>query len=107
MSDEDIYKTPDSNIDPVNAHDASASRPGMAKRFIMTFAVSLLVFIALVLMTTAKAEWIYGIIGSVVLSVFSGIVALFIPVRSKLVFVSLGVIAGLTASYLVGTYFAT
>ncbi len=100
MDEDDIYKTPEADLE--NQKKDKSVRISFGKKFIITFLWAVPTFMFFVMVYTPKERWLAGLIGSVVLSLLSGIIGMFIPSKNKIVIVSLGVFLGLFAAYIIG-----
>jgi len=97
------YQAPKSKLD--TEESMSSKRYGIWKRFYITFLWGVPIFMIFVILGTPKQSWLMGLIGSAVISVGSGVLAILIPVQSKRIFVSVGVVAGLVFAGVSGAYF--
>ena len=77
-------------------------KPTATARFFWTACVAFPVFMACVLMTP-RGKWIYGAIGSAVFAGIAGVIALCIPVRTKILFIAPSVLTCLIVVYLIGS----
>ncbi len=98
MNQENVYQSPDADLtgSPVK------KKSTILKRFLLTFFWSAGVFVAVVLLALERTEWFNALIGSTILSAFSGVVAMLVPVSRAWIYVSIGVFFGLTAAFLIG-----
>ena len=100
MNGNEIYKSPDSELEQPEAN--FAKKYGAWRRFYITFLFAFPIFMAIIIGTTPKEAWFLGGIGSATFSIFSGLIALLIPVQRKAVFVSAGVILGVLTAAVIG-----
>jgi hypothetical protein len=76
-------------------------KPSAGARFLWTAAIGFPVFFAFVLMTS-RETWLMGALGSVAFAVFSGLVALCIPVRAKALFIVPSILLFVVIAFLIG-----
>jgi hypothetical protein len=98
---ENPYAAPKSEVGtgPVEARSA---KPTAAARFLWTMIVGFPIFMLFVLMTP-RSMWLMGALGSAVFAAFSGLIALCIPVRHKILFIAPGILVCLVIAYLIGS----
>lgn len=95
---ENPYAAPKS---PVLSSEDENPKPSAGTRFLLTTACAAPVYMAFTLFGPREA-WLMGALGSVILGVFSGLIALCIPVRTKILFILPSVLAGLVIAFLIG-----
>ncbi len=78
-------------------------KPAALVRFALTAAWAFPVYMAFVL-PNARERWVLGAIGSLAVSLLSGLVAMCIPVRSKWGFVVPAIVAGLAVAAFLGNH---
>jgi hypothetical protein len=105
MNDNSAYKTPEANL---NEHkNVKSVKISVGKRFLITFLWAFLMYMAFLLLSSAKEDLHFQFIGFVFFSFCSGIVAMLIPTKYKIIFVSTGILVVIIAVYILGTYFVT
>jgi hypothetical protein len=82
--------------------ERNPARPGAGARFLWTAVIALPIFMGTVFLTP-RENWAYGAIGSVVFAGFSGLIALCIPVRFKVLFIAPSIAVCLFIAYLIGS----
>lgn len=81
---------------------SGAGKPGVAARFVWTLLSALPVFLAIVVLYTPREGWAIGALGSGIFAMFCGVIAMCIPVKSKLAFIVPSIAIGLGCAYLIG-----
>ena len=74
----------------------------VGKRFLITIFWAIPTFLMIILLATPKAIWGPGIAGSLVFSIFAGVIAMLIPTRYKTVFVSISIFIVLLLASIIG-----
>ena len=82
--------------------ESKPSKPSAGARFLWTSLIAFPIFMGCVLIAGGD-NLLYGAIGSAVFAMFSGIIALCIPVRLKVLFIAPSIIVCLVIAYLIGT----
>jgi len=100
VNERNPYAAPKSDVRDTT--ETANGKPSAGKRFLWTAAIGFPVFMLTVLFAP-RSQWVAGALGSVVLALGCGVVALCIPVRSKLLFVVPSIVAGLVFAYILGT----
>ena len=77
-------------------------KPAAGTRFLLTTACAAPTYMAFVLFGPREA-WLIGALGSLILGLFSGLIALCIPVRTKILFILPSVLAGLVIAFVIGS----
>ncbi|MCJ8503205.1 hypothetical protein [Desulfatitalea alkaliphila] len=77
--------------DKIYGETPAVKRAG--NRFLVTFCWSLPIYFLILSFAVTKETLFDGLIASLLMSLFSGIAAMLIPVRRKIVFVSIGILA--------------
>jgi len=81
--------------------DDPRPKPSAGARFLWTAAIAFPVFFGFVLLTPREA-WLVGALGSAMFAVMSGLVAMCIPVRTKVLFIAPSIIIFVVIAYLIG-----
>lgn len=81
---------------------AADTRPGVGARFAWTAAIGFPVYMFFVLFLPKEA-WLMGALGSAMFAVFSGVIAMCIPVRNKAAFIVPSILIGVIAAYILGS----
>jgi hypothetical protein len=95
------YAPPKSDVG-TGAAGGSSRKPTAAARFLWTACIGFPVFLSFVFFAPHR-NWVYGAIGSAAFATFAGLIALCIPVRSKLLFVVPSIFACIFIAYLIGS----
>ncbi len=100
MASGQIYINPEPHGAVHHHPKASGFSPG--QRCLMTFLWTIPIYVTMVLATGPKETWFVGVMGALILSLFSGVVALLIPTKNNLVFTCIGVCASLLLMAYIG-----
>jgi len=103
VENENIYAQPESNLTSGEIKESFGYL--MWKRFYITFFCGVPVYMFFVLVGTPEESWFFGIIGSVVFSLGSGVLAIAIPVKRKVIYVSASILTGCILAGVLGAYF--
>jgi hypothetical protein len=76
-------------------------KPSAGARFLWTAAIAFPVFFGFVLLTPREA-WLMGALGSAMFAVLSGLVAMCIPVRVKVLFIAPSIFLFVVIAFLIG-----
>ena len=74
----------------------------VSKRFLITILWAIPTFLIIILLATPKTIWGPGIAGSLIFSIFAGVIAMLIPTRFKTVFVSISIFIVLLLAAIIG-----
>jgi hypothetical protein len=66
--------------------------PPIAMRFLISFVWSLVFFILIIIGTQAQNQWLVGFIGSAVFALLSGVIAMAIKTKRKIIFVPISLL---------------
>ncbi len=103
MQDNEFYAPPNSSLE--RGPSTESKKYGVWQRFYITFLWGVPIYMIFVMLGTPAESWGYGAVGSVVFSIGSGIIAMFIPVHYKSVFATAGILLGIITAGVIGTYF--
>ncbi len=77
--------------------------PPIAMRFLISFAWALGLFMLTIIYTQPQNEWFFGFFGSAIFALLSGIIAMVIRTKLKIVFVPISVLVSLILASVIGT----
>ena len=69
-------------VDPTNSDGSQLTR-----KFFIAFAWTLVLFIILITSSAPKEKWVVGLIGSGLFALISGLIAMALPTKLKIIFV--------------------
>ena len=82
----------DVNNNENTANPRQKTKSYITKRFYISFAWALAAFILIIIGTTPRDQWVSGFIGSVIFALLSGVMAMAIPTRQKIIFVPVSLV---------------
>jgi hypothetical protein len=86
-----------------DAQAAKRDKPSAGARFLWGFCCCLAAFLLLIFSVGPRNLWLLASLGSLIFAGFSGLVAMCIPVKSKLLFTVPPVMLSLLIAYLAGS----
>jgi hypothetical protein len=98
---ENPYAPPKSDVG-TGPEEGQPRKPTAGARFAWTSCIAFPVFFGFV-MLTPRSAWLVGALGSAIFAGMSGLVALCIPVRSKVLFIAPSILIFVVIAYLIGT----
>ena len=98
---ENPYAPPKSEVGAGVDQD-KPSKPSAGARFLWTAIIAFPVFMGCVLLTPA-VNWAMGAIGSAMFAAFSGIIALCIPTKAKVLFIAPSILVCFIIAYILGS----
>jgi hypothetical protein len=101
VAEENPYAPPKAELGEPAPEEQSDPKPGVGARFLWTFLIGFPVYMFFVLFLPREA-WLMGALGSAMFAVFSGIVAMCIPARSRAAFIIPSIMVGVIAAYMLG-----
>lgn len=101
MSPENPYAPPRSEIAESPAPQTD-TRPSIGARFLWTTAWAIPMYLFFVFFFSPSESWLVGSLGSVLLAMGCGLLAMCIPVRRKAGFIIPSLLAGLVFAYILG-----
>ena len=97
------------SLDTTNQESGSQAVAGsskcnvpVGKRFLITIAWAIPIYLIIILFATPKTIWGSGIAGSLIFSLFSGIISMLIPAKHKTVLVSISIFVGIVSALIIG-----
>ncbi len=99
MADDNPYAPTKAPV--ADAADDAGSKPSVGARFLWTAAIGFPVYMFFVLFLP-KDEWALGALGSAMFAIFSGLVAMCIPVKTKAGFIVPAIVLGVVIAYMLG-----
>jgi hypothetical protein len=97
---ENPYAPPKADVG-AGPDDDGPRKPSAGARFLWTACVAFPVFFGFV-MLTPRSAWLVGALGSAIFAGMSGLVAMCIPVRSKVLFIAPSILVFVVIAYLIG-----
>jgi len=82
--------------------DGTDGGPPIARRFLLSFAWTLAVFILLIMSTQPRNQWVVGFIGSAMFAIIGGLVAMAIRTKHKIIFVPVSIVVSFVIAAIVG-----
>ena len=89
------------NNEEVISSESNGSQ--LTRRFFISFAWTWGMFIILIALTQPKEQWVHGLIGGAIFALFSGLIAMAIPTKRKIIFVPATLFISFSIASIIGT----
>jgi len=92
MLDKNLYRPPESSL--LDGDTKKPKRITFVRRFLITLYWAFPIFAVVSVLNVESTQWLAVIVGSFIIALFCGFIAMCIPTRFKSIFVPIGILAG-------------